>query len=52
MLAVPAGTDGQMIGKISAPRGEHVEPPISYVRGPCRHREHTDPRIVAGLWCN
>ena len=37
-----------MIGKISAPRGEHVEPLIYYLYGPGRHQEHTDPHIVAG----
>ena len=37
-----------MIGKISAPRGEHVEPLIRYLYGPGRREEHTDPHIVAG----
>jgi hypothetical protein len=37
-----------MIGKISAPRGERVEPLIYYLFGPGRHEEHTDPHIVAG----
>ena len=37
-----------MIGKISAPRGEHVEPLIYYLYGPGRREEHTDPHIVAG----
>ena len=37
-----------MIGKISTPRGEHVEPLLYYLFGPGRHEEHTDPRIVAG----
>ena len=37
-----------MIGKISAPRGERVEPLIWYLYGPGRHCEHTDPHIVAG----
>src|SRR6266581_1769612 len=43
---VPAG--GRMIGKITAPRGERVEPLIYYLYGPGRHEEHTDPHIVAG----
>ena len=38
-----------MIGKISTPRGEHVEPLLYYLFGPGRHEEHTDPHIVAGL---
>ena len=37
-----------MIGKISVPRGEHVEPLLYYLFGPGRHEEHTDPHIVAG----
>ena len=37
-----------MIGKISAPRGERVEPLIYYLYGPGRREEHTDPHIVAG----
>src|SRR5690349_6300491 len=37
-----------VIGKISAPRGEHVEPLIYYLYGPGRREEHTDPHIVAG----
>ena len=37
-----------MIGKISAPRGEHVEPLLYYLFGPGRREEHTDPHIVAG----
>ena len=37
-----------MIGKITAPRGERVEPLIYYLYGPGRHQEHTDPHIVAG----
>ena len=37
-----------MIGKISTPRGEHVQPLLYYLFGPGRHEEHTDPRIVAG----
>ncbi len=37
-----------MIGKISAPRGEHVQPLLYYLYGPGRHEEHTDPHIVAG----
>jgi hypothetical protein len=39
-----------VIGKISAPRGERVEPLIYYLYGPGRHEEHTDPHIVAGWW--
>jgi hypothetical protein len=43
------GGDGdQVIGKISTPRGEHVEPLLYYLFGPGRHEEHTDPHIVAG----
>jgi hypothetical protein len=37
-----------VIGKISVPRGEHVEKLIYYLYGPGRHEEHTDPHIVAG----
>ena len=37
-----------MIGKISTPRGEHVEPLIYYLYGPGRREEHTDPHIIAG----
>ena len=37
-----------MIGKISTPRGEHVQPLLYYLFGPGRHEEHTDPHIVAG----
>ena len=37
-----------MIGKISTPRGAHVEPLLYYLFGPGRHEEHTDPHIVAG----
>jgi hypothetical protein len=37
-----------MIGKISVPRGEHVEPLIWYLFGPGRAEEHTDPHIIAG----
>jgi hypothetical protein len=44
-----AGTFGiPVIGKISAPRGERVEPLIRYLFGPGRREEHTDPHIVAG----
>ena len=32
-----------MIGKITAPRGEHVEPLIYHLYGPGRHEEHSDP---------
>jgi hypothetical protein len=39
-----------VIGKISAPRGERVEPLVYYLYGPGRHEEHTDPHIVAGWW--
>ena len=37
-----------MIGKISAPRGEHIQPLLYYLFGPGRREEHTDPHIVAG----
>ena len=37
-----------MIGKISTPRGGHVEPLLYYLFGPGRHEEHIDPHIVAG----
>jgi hypothetical protein len=37
-----------VIGKISSPRGEHVQPLLYYLFGPGRHEEHTDPHIVAG----
>jgi hypothetical protein len=37
-----------VIGKITAPRGERVEPLIYYLFGPGRREEHTDPHIVAG----
>ena len=37
-----------MIGKISVPRGEHVEPLIWYLFGPGRREEHTDPHVIAG----
>lgn len=37
-----------MIGKITEPRGERVEPLIWYLYGPGRQEEHTDPHIVAG----
>ena len=37
-----------MIGKITAPHGERVEPLVYYLYGPGRHNEHTDPHIVAG----
>jgi hypothetical protein len=39
-----------VIGKISAPRGERVEPLVYYLYGPGRREEHTDPHIVAGWW--
>jgi hypothetical protein len=38
----------RVIGKITKPRGERVEPLIYYLYGPGRHEEHTDPHIVAG----
>ena len=37
-----------MIGKISTPRGEHVQPLLYYLFGPGRREEHTDPHLVAG----
>ncbi len=37
-----------MIGKISTPRGEHVQPLLYYLFGPGRQEEHTDPHIIAG----
>jgi hypothetical protein len=37
-----------VIGKISTPRGEHVQPLLYYLYGPGRREEHTDPHIVAG----
>ena len=37
-----------MIGKITTPRGERVEPLIYYLYGPGRYNEHTDPHVVAG----
>ena len=37
-----------MIGKITAPHGERVEPLIRYLYGPGRREEHTDPHILAG----
>jgi len=37
-----------VIGKISDPRGQHVEPLIYYLYGPGRREEHTDPHIIAG----
>ena len=37
-----------MIGKISTPRGERVQPLLYYLFGPGRQEEHTDPHIVAG----
>jgi hypothetical protein len=37
-----------VIGKISTPRGEHVQPLLCYLFGPGRREEHTDPHIVAG----
>jgi hypothetical protein len=39
-----------VIGKISDPRGERVEPLVYYLFGPGRQEEHTDPHIVAGWW--
>ena len=46
-LAAGGGGD-RVIGKISTPRGEHVEPLLYYLFGPGRHEEHADPHIVAG----
>src|ERR1022692_2252137 len=43
---VPEGA--AVIGKISTPRGEHVEPLIYYLYSPGRREEHTDPHIIAG----
>jgi len=37
-----------VIGKISTPYGEHVQPLLYYLFGPGRREEHTDPHIVAG----
>ena len=37
-----------MIGKITAPHGEHVEPLIYYLFDPERYEEHTDLHVVAG----
>jgi hypothetical protein len=37
-----------VIGKISTPRGEHIEPLLYYLFGPGRREEHTGPHIVAG----
>jgi len=37
-----------VIGKISTPRGERVQPLLYYLFGPGRREEHTDPHIVAG----
>ncbi len=37
-----------MIGKLSTPRGEHIEPLLYYLFGPGRREEHTDPHIIAG----
>ena len=37
-----------MIGKISTPRGEHVQPLLYYLFGPGRQEEHTGPHIIAG----
>ena len=46
---IPAQSGNRpVIGKISAPRGERVEPLIWYLFGPGRHEEHTDPHIIAG----
>jgi hypothetical protein len=36
-----------VIGKITAPHGECVEPLVYYLYGPGRRNEHTDPHIVA-----
>jgi hypothetical protein len=37
-----------VIGKISTPRGEHVQPLLYYLFGPGHREEHTDPHIIAG----
>jgi hypothetical protein len=37
-----------VIGKISTPRGEHVQPLLYYLFGPGRREEHTDRHIIAG----
>jgi len=37
-----------VIGKISTPRGVHVQPLLYYLFGPGRREEHTDPHIVVG----
>jgi hypothetical protein len=37
-----------VIGKISTPRGEHIQPLLYYLFGPGRREEHTDPHLVAG----
>ena len=42
------GGGDRVIGKISTPRGEHVQPLLYYLFGPGRQEEHTDPHIVAG----
>jgi hypothetical protein len=47
LAARPPGA-GLVIGKITEPRGERVEPLIYYLFGPGRREEHTDPHIVAG----
>ena len=40
--------DDWVIGKISTPRGQHVQPLLYYLGGPGRQGEHTDPHIIAG----
>ena len=42
------GGGDPVIGKISTPRGEHVQPLLYYLFGPGRQEEHTDPHIIAG----
>ena len=42
------GGGDRVIGKISTPRGEHVQPLLYYLFGPGRREEHTDPHLVAG----
>ena len=42
------GVSDRVIGKISTPRWEYVQPLLYYLFGPGRHEEHADPHIVAG----
>src|SRR5215467_1281586 len=46
-LRGPLAEGVRVIGKITAPRGERVEPLIRYLYGPGRREEHTDPHILA-----